>query len=66
MTEEQRQEIMEEVRNAACSCDAMYGYTCKFCHITLPKLRKVLEEKVRVSTKSPYEPRGVSSLRRHF
>jgi hypothetical protein len=34
--------LLWEVRDAACNCDAMLGWTCSFCKRTLPKLERAL------------------------
>jgi len=43
--------LLQEVRNEACSCDMMMGWTCSFCRITLPKLRKALN----IGRKKPFK-----------
>lgn len=72
------QKLLNEVKDAACSCDPMSGWVCVFCTETLPKLRRALTQG-RVSepvksrkkntndfgeTRSPYQPLGWPALRR--
>ena len=50
------EKLLQEVREAACSCEPMLGHTCYFCKYILPKLRTALKTEYR-KTKSPYELR---------
>ena len=37
------EKLIKDIRNSACSCDVMVGWTCNFCRIELPKLRETLK-----------------------
>lgn len=57
------EKLIAEVKDAACSCEPMAGWTCSFCRETLPKLRQALAPKFNPNRKSPYEPIGAKGLR---
>ncbi len=55
------EQLLEKVKNCACSCDVKEGHTCIFCAELLAKLKKALRIKRR-STQSPYQPRKLPGI----
>lgn len=52
------EKLLRQVKAAACSCDPMLGWTCRFCQELLPELRKALAVRYQDRTKSsPYKPK---------
>jgi hypothetical protein len=50
--------LLRRVKEAACSCDPMLGWTCSFCQELLPELRKALAVRYRDRTKENcYKPK---------
>ncbi len=54
-------ELLRKVKDEACSCDMMVGYSCYFCKELKPKLEKAVSTRYS-PTKSPYEPRKMRGV----